>query len=69
MYEKWHSRPYKHKTLIKIKRCLGCGREILYSNPAQKKCSFCDGDLVDKYVVRKPVDKTVQKNQQKRLKT
>jgi len=69
IYEKFYGCPYVPKTLIKIKKCLGCGREFMPGKKTTKECCFCGGDLVCKYVVRKSVDQRVQKNQQKRLKT
>jgi len=48
-YEQYYGEPYSPKTLVELKVCIKCGRE-LPENSQSRRCSYCGGELVVKYV-------------------
>jgi len=51
MYEKWYGQPYVPKTLVEIKRCVKCGREMPENSEA-RNCCYCGGTFQTKYVLK-----------------
>jgi len=52
MYEKWYGQPYKPKTLLEVKRCAKCGRE-LPEGQTSRECPYCGGPLITMYTPKK----------------
>jgi len=43
-YEQYYGKPYKPKTIIEVKRCVKCGRELPENSKAHN-CPYCGGTL------------------------
>ncbi len=43
-YEKWYGEPYKPKTLVEVRRCMKCGRDLPEKSTA-RRCPYCSGKL------------------------
>jgi len=43
-YEKWYGETYKPKTLVEVKVCMKCGRD-LPEHSTVHKCPYCGGIL------------------------
>lgn len=49
-YKKWYGEPYKPKTLVAVKVCKRCGREVF----GTQKCVHCGGSVRKVY---RPVER------------
>ena len=48
-YEQYYGQPYKLKTLVEVKVCQKCGRELPAISIAHR-CPYCGGSLITKCI-------------------
>jgi len=51
-FEQYYEEPYVPKTLVEVKQCAKCGREMP-ENSKGLACPVCGGSLITKYVPKK----------------
>jgi rubrerythrin len=49
MYEEWYGQPYTLKTLVEVKVCQKCGRELPITS-TDRNCPYCRGPLITKCI-------------------
>jgi len=49
MYEKFYGKEYVAKTIVEIRECKKCGRELPEKSVANR-CPYCNGPLRTRYV-------------------
>jgi len=54
-YEQYYGEPYTPKTLVEVKRCVKCGREMP-ENSKGLACPVCGGSLITKYVSKSSLE-------------
>ena len=54
MGEKFYGVPFVPKTLVEVKRCVKCGREMP-ENSKGLACPVCGGSLITKYISKTEV--------------